>query len=550
MHRRLMIAALLLVTSGWWPVTRLEAQVRIPDSAWSVSRQLEEVEAVGRQLEEQRRWGEALLHYEEAMRQHPGHTKLSERLLRARMHFEVARRYADTRFLGALQRTTERAALDLYSEVLAKIQSYYVHQPNWEALVTRGHEGLAVALTESPFLQRYRIPESIVRSRDFMAVIPANRPVRSRQEARDVVRSVAYAAQQQYGVPQSAVVYEYICAAATSLDDYSAFLTGSQLDEVMSQIEGNFVGLGIELRADTEALLILNVIAGGPAAEHGMVPGDRIIEVDGRSMREISTDTAADLLRGPEGSYVQVLVRSSQGQHRRLRVQRRRVDVPSVEKTTLIDPATGIAYLKINSFQKTTAADLESALWNLHRQGMQSLIIDLRGNPGGLLTASVEVADKFLTEGVIVRTMGRSAGENVEYKAHELNTWQVPILLLIDENSASASEILAGAIRDHRRGLVVGTRSFGKGSVQGIFPLDSGEGGIRLTTAKFYSPSGRAISRLGVEPDVTIRAAAKPEVAEVPGQRGEASPTDVVLDGAIHLLRQQLEKQSIATTAR
>jgi carboxyl-terminal processing protease len=550
MHRRSLVAALILVAGGWWLMARLEAQVRIPESAWTVSRQLEEVEAVGRQLEEQRRWGEALLHYEEAVRQHPGHTKLSERLLRARMHFEVARRYSDSRFVTSLQRTNERAALDLYNEVLAKIQSYYVHQPNWETLVTRGHEGLAVALTEAPFLERYRIPESLVRSRDFMAVIPANRAIRSRQEARDTVRSVAYAAQQQYGVPQSAVIYEYICAAATSLDDYSAFLTGSQLDEVMSQIEGNFVGLGIELRADTESLLILNVITGGPAAEGGIVAGERIVEVDGRSMREISTDTAADLLRGPEGSYVQVLMRSPEGSHRRLRIQRRRVEVPSVEKPTILDPTHGIAYLKINSFQKTTAADLESTLWQLHRHGMRSLMIDLRGNPGGLLTASVEVADKFLTEGVIVRTMGRSAGENVEYKAHELNTWQLPILLLIDENSASASEILAGAIRDHRRGLVVGTRSFGKGSVQGIFPLDSGEGGIRLTTAKFYSPSGRAISRLGVEPDVTLQSAAKPNLDEVIEQLADANQPDVVLDGAVRLFRQQLEKQSVAASTR
>jgi carboxyl-terminal processing protease len=187
------------------------------------------------------------------------------------------------------------------------------------------------------------------------------------------------------------------------------------------------------------------------------------------------------------------------------------VEVPSVEDARIIDPQRGVAYLKLTSFQKTTSRDIDTALWKLHREGMRSLIIDVRGNPGGLLTASVDVADKFVTDGVLVSTRGRSAREDFDYKARRVGTWQVPLVVLIDRDTASASEIFAGAIRDHHRGEVVGERSYGKGSVQGIFPLEGHGAGIRLTTAKFYGPSGQAISKQGVTPSIAVQTTAKPD---------------------------------------
>ena len=203
---------------------------------------------------------------------------------------------------------------------------------------------------------------------------------------------------------------------------------------------------------------------------------------------------------------------------RQLTVRRRRVEVPSVDQVSIVDPQYGVGYFRLTCFQKTTARDLDAALWKLHREGMKSLVIDVRGNPGGLLVSAVEVADRFVERGVIVSTRGRSPQEDFTYSAHEQAKWQMPLVVIIDQDSASAAEIFAGAIRDHHRGTIVGVRSFGKGSVQGIFPLEESNAGVRLTTAKFYSPSGRPYSRVGVEPDVTgPGSAARPIDGQLPG---------------------------------
>jgi carboxyl-terminal processing protease len=293
------------------------------------------------------------------------------------------------------------------------------------------------------------------------------------------------------------------------------------------------------------------VIPRSPAEQSGIHDGDRITAVDGQATKSLSTDEAASLLTGVEGSTVRVTVMSAGQAPRDVTVRRASVDVPSLEGTRILKPeeangAVGVAYVKIPAFQKTTSADLEQALWDLHRQGMRSLIIDLRGNPGGLLTAAVEVADKFIADGGIVSTRGRSEQENFSYRAHRPGTWRVPLVVMIDGDSASASEIFAGAIKDSGRGKIVGARSYGKGSVQGIFPLGKTGAGARLTTAKFYSPLDHPIANVGVTPDVDVKrmiAASAPQTTsqtQVVGFRGAdgAAKKDQALDIAVGVVRE------------
>jgi carboxyl-terminal processing protease len=497
----------------------------------------------GRQLEMERRWGEALAHYEDAIRQYPEDLGLHRRFDSTRLHYDLARRLNDRSYRSMLVRVSAEDALAQYSEVLTKIRAHYVEPPDWKELVQRGLNDLEIALGEPEFRLACRLsgdPQAVDIFREEVRQLLSARAIGSRSDACDAAMAVAGLAAQRLGIPAASTVLEFTCGAAGTLDPYSTYLTPDQLTEVYSQIEGNFVGLGVELKAHGDTLLIVRVIGGSPADRSGIRAGERIVAVDGRLTHDLSADRAANLLQGPAGSTVQLTVANANDENRPVTVRRERVEVPSVDEARILDPGQGIGYLRMTCFQKTTPHDLDAALWTLHQQGMHSLIIDLRGNPGGLLVASVEVANRFVNRGVIVSTRGPNFQEDLTYTAHETSIWHVPLVVLVDQDSASAAEIFAGAIRDHHRGTIVGRRSYGKGSVQGIFPLVAG-GGVRLTTAKFFSPSGRPFNRVGVEPDIvvgkdaTVRQTAKP-LATL--DRFPNTSTDPILSTALEAAQQ------------
>lgn len=461
----------------------------------------------GMELEKNRQWIQAIQHYEAAARAFPSDAELRRRLLISRLHYDVVRRVTDNSISHTLANVSQAEALELYSEVVARLEMSYVEPIDMSEIVRGGTAYLEVALTEPGFVAEHlpgRSSEEIERFRTSIHKVTLANRVRSRFEARSVVARAAGVASQNLGMNPTTTIMQFVFGAVGLLDPYSSFMSSSELTEVESQIEGNFVGLGIALQPHEVPLRILNVIPGGPAIEAGLQPGDRIAEIGSVRVEDVGAERAADLLRGPEKSHVRLLIQREDGSTKDLVVARRRVEVPSVEDVRLLEPANGTAYLKISSFQKTTADELDRALWDLQRKGMQSLIIDLRGNPGGWLDASVAVADRFIADGKIVLTRGKNGIENQDYSATNSGTWQVPLVLLIDDESASASEILAGAIRDNNRGVLVGETTYGKGSVQGLFHTKSLGSGIRLTVSKFYSPSGRAISEQGVQPNVSV----------------------------------------------
>ena len=526
---------------------------RSQETANSPQLRIESALEHGNRLAGEKKWGEALSHFEGAVRLHPGNRQLEESMHTARAHFDLARRYSDSNFLSDLDDMPAREANQIYDEVLQKIQNHYYGPPDWKMLLSRGAAAFDVALSEDVFLDHHArrgLPDDVRLLRREIRQAAENAVPKDRRDIERTVQVISNLANDRLGVPTTATTLEFAVGAVASLDEYSTFLTGGQLDEVYSQIEGNFVGLGVELKTDEDKLLVIDVIEGGPASLGGIRSGEQILAVDGRRVKEIGPDKAADLLRGEEGTKVLVELLAKDGKKRTVDLIRRRVDVPCVQEIKIVDSAAGVGYFQVSSFQKSTARDVDAALWRLHKLGMKSLIIDLRGNPGGLLNAAVEVADKFLTEGSIVTTRGRSPRENYEYVAHAPGTWRVPLVVLIDGESASASEIFAGAIKDQRRGAIVGERSYGKGSVQGIFPLSSSKAGVRLTTAKFFSPSGQAISRHGVIPDKVVHAVAKP-IDDTNSLKPASIESDPVVKAAITVARDQVaQRQTRAKVGR
>ena len=433
-------------------------------------------------LESQEQWGEALTLYQHALKKHPNNENLKTRRAVARIHFDLDRRYADTSFVKTINTTDANTSKNVYAEVLLKVQSYYVDQPNWADLASYGLTSLEVALMSKDFrsvnipnITESQVRQTILDTRKRLAAATVN----NRHDAYEVASDTAKYLEQSIGLSSQATMYEFVCGAISALDPYSAFMSSNQYSETMSQIEGNFVGLGVELRTHADHLEIVSVIPGGSAGQGGIVKGDKVTAVDGGNVKTIGSERAADLMRGAEGSFVGItLIRNNVP--KTIQLERRRVEIPSVDQVGIVDEISGVGYIRLTNFQKTTARDFDAALWKLHRDGMQSLIVDVRGNPGGLLSASVEVADRFVGSGVIVSTRGRNPMEDFVHRANSTSTWRVPLVVLVDENSASASEIFAAAIRDHERGTIVGHQSYGKGSVQGIFPLNVSGGGVSV----------------------------------------------------------------------
>jgi carboxyl-terminal processing protease len=495
-------------------------------------------------LEREQRWADVVSLCETAARKGALAPELQQRYDLAKIHCDLARRHCEHAFRKQLGKLAETDARRLYAEVLGRIGSHHVEAPQFARLVSRGCLTMDVAIDDPTFVSLYAqhaTPERRVLYRDQVARITAGRTITSPVEAETLAAWVARAGHATLGIPPAVTLMEMTAAAVGGLDEYSAFLTNGQLDDLYAQIEGNFVGLGVELKSADDGLLVVHVIPASPAERAGIRAGDHLVAVGGRGLGGMNVDEAAQLLQGPEGSVVTLAVLRAPAPARAVTVRREHVEVPSIENVRMLDPSTGVGYLKISSFQKTTAADLEAALRRLDVAGMRSLVIDLRGNPGGLLSSAVDVSDLFLERGLVVATRGRSPEEDFNYSASRPGTWRMPLVVVIDGESASSSEIFAGAMRDHGRATIVGTRSYGKGSIQGIFPLEVGGVGMRLTTAKFFSPKGLPYSRVGVEPDLQVQSVAKPAAGVFVAQAG-----DPFLDAALEVARRSVAARPVA----
>ena len=289
----------------------------------------------------------------------------------------------------------------------------------------------------------------------------------------------------------------------TSLDPHSAYLPDDNFKKMQVQTKGKFGGLGIEVTMENGFVKVVSPIDDTPADKAGLQPEDLIISVDGVSIVGLTLNEAVEKLRGPIGSNVKIAVQRAQDEPFEVDITRDEIKIRSV-RSRLYD---SVGYVRITTFSEQTSPGLQKALDDLQAEsseGLSGLVIDLRNNPGGLLSEAIRVSDAFLEEGEIVSTRGRGESDIQHAYARPGDISDgLPIVVLINSGSASASEIVAGALKDHRRAIVMGTRSFGKGSVQTITPMP-GHGAMRLTTARYFTPSGVSIQAKGISPDIEV----------------------------------------------
>ena len=305
-------------------------------------------------------------------------------------------------------------------------------------------------------------------------------------------------------VDSKKLIYGAIDGMLRSLDPHSSFLKPEDYKELQIETKGSFTGIGIEIAIKDGILTVVSPIEGTPAYRAGLKANDKIIKIDGKSTKNMDLTQAVKLLRGPKGTKVTISIyREGWSQLKDITIVRDVIPLKSV-RWRMLEP--GYGYVRISSFQNHTARDLEKGLEAMEKQGggLKGLVLDLRNNPGGLLDQAVKVADEFIDKGLIVYTDGRRKDQVMRFKATpNRHPHPYPMVVLVNGGSASASEIVAGALQDHHRAIIMGTQTFGKGSVQTIIPIDD-NAAVRLTTALYYTPSGRSIQAKGITPDIVV----------------------------------------------
>ncbi|MFW6146978.1 MAG: S41 family peptidase [Thermodesulfobacteriota bacterium] len=308
------------------------------------------------------------------------------------------------------------------------------------------------------------------------------------------------------------LIYGAIKGMVRTLDPHSFFMSPDEYKELMIETKGSFSGVGIEITIRENVLTVVSPIEGTPAFKAGIKAGDQIIKIGEKSTKDFTIMEAVKLIRGPKGTEVKLTI-SREEEEKPIEFVITRDVIPIRSVRSLLFP-NGIKYVRIANFQSDTGEELSKALQDREdREVLKGLVLDLRNNPGGLLSQAVEVADEFLDSGVIVSIKGRDQQEEKTYAQRGDITGGIPIVVLINGGSASASEIVAGALQDNQRALILGSATFGKGSVQTLFPLSDGSG-LRLTTALYYTPSGRLIQASGITPDIEVAFVAPEEGTE------------------------------------
>jgi carboxyl-terminal processing protease len=490
---RALVPAALLALSAFAPSLPAEGLPASP----------EQLRDQARQYEQRGQWTQACACYNLVLKtSHDAGDR--EHFVNCLRHANQLRRHRDPDFVKNIRDRREPEALDVYEEVLQHLLENYVEHDKIRLtdVVRRGLEEFRFALEDDAFRREYLAQVPLARVRAFAERLE-RRPlpeVQKIREARIRVRGIAEEALEQLGLNPSAVVLEFAWGAGNALDDYTVLLTPSQFSFLQATLRGEVVGVGLKLGSSDQKVIITTVAPNSPAAEKGLKPNDQVVRVDGQLTEGWSDEAVAARLLGRIGTAVDLDVQTADLGPRTVRLVRQPVLMPSIDWEPL--PRDGVGYIRILTFQESTPQELKDALLQLQAAGMRALVLDLRGNSGGVLHAATQAAELFLPDGVIARTESPLLRFKMTYRAHNPHALTLPLVVLIDGETASAAEVVAGALKENQRATLVGAPTYGKGSIQCPLPLRTLPAGLWLTVARIYSPSKQPYNGRGVLPHI------------------------------------------------
>ena len=426
--------------------------------------------------------------------------------------------------------TLRGVRMDMLWDALVDSKENYFRDTNYKKLGVGGLEGIRAILTTKGLEKAFPMLGDNAKRAEFLRVIEdqletmkAAKEASEMQLLRSVLAHVRSQNRQTVALPEEVLWSEFADGAFAELDPFTGMIWPADLEEFNKTTQGEFSGVGIQIQSDEDgSLKVVSPLEDSPAYKAGIKAGDTITHINAKNAKGITLNQAVKSITGPRGTTVVLTISSPGGKTKEYTIKRETIKVASVKGWLhlpgggweyLVDPENKIAYLRMTNFTKDTAKELDRALIDIEARGGRAVILDLRYNPGGLLTAATDVSDKFLRRGDIVSTRPERDNGNQQTIAKaraDDNDTALPMVVLVNQYSASASEIVSGALKDHSRALVVGERTFGKGSVQMLFPLSDRTAYLKLTTSHYYLPGGRCIHReetsteWGVDPDVTV----------------------------------------------
>ena len=460
-------------------------------------------------LENLGRWVEACGLYDELLGKDRNNPDLREAYRRCLRRFRQVRRFQDRALQTALARYATSQALDLYDQVVGTVLGNYVERDRVDLtfLFQNGIQEIRCALQEKLFVRQFltRIAAAEVEAFKVRLAQLEGESVPHRGRARDLLRQLLQSGSTLLRLPAGVLALECACGACNCLDEYSLYLAPHRYAHARAARKGKFVGIGIELAVVNQCLEIARVYKKSPAAEAGLVNGDRVIRIDGQRLDPMAPDVAAERLSGAAGTSVELeVLRRGQSLAQMVKIERQEVLATSVDAELRRSGDYWVGYLRLYNFQESTLQEVKEALLQWQGMGMplRGVILDLRGNPGGLFKSSLAVAELFLPEGILAHTQSPLRDFNRTYRAHNGSPCLLPLVVLVDGETASAAEVLVGALKDNRRTeKVIGYPTYGKGSIQCVLPLEGWPGGVRLTVARFSSPARIPLSGRGILPD-------------------------------------------------